>query len=139
MKNLLNLIMAFAIFISLANCTAEPLEVFEEDLQEETLLFSALVTPCTNADPKARLTNDSNEISSMEIYNEQGALIEHAYDIEPGETSDWKSFPAGEIAFKISTAVSEKIIVIDMSNCSAYDVAIDENNQLNTDAPNAVD
>lgn len=136
MKHLLHSFMTLAIVFLFASCTTEPIEVIETS---EEIAQTVASTPCVGENPKARLTNNSNLVANLEIFDENGVLVNHEYDLQPGETSDWKDFNAGEVSFKISTTASEKAITIDMVNCSAYDVTIDENNHLNTDTANGVD
>jgi len=86
-----------------------------------------------------RLNNQSNEVANIEVFDHQGTLIAHKYNLQPGDISSWVSFQEGETTFRITTPVSEKIIVIDMFTCTAYDVTIDANNQLDTGSATTID
>ncbi|NNC70278.1 MAG: hypothetical protein HKN90_05570 [Flavobacteriaceae bacterium] len=129
MKNLLNLSMVLAILLISASCTNELIE------QEDMNLEAERITSCSSQNPKARITNNGSDDVDLEIFDESGTLLGAAYDVEPGTVSSWKSFSAGVIEFKISTAISVKSIVIDMGTCTGYDVTIDANNHLDTDQP----
>lgn len=135
--NLLKAI-AFAIVMSpLYNCSVEPLEhlIQEEVSTIEIANEIDLATPCVGQNPKARVTNNSDNDVNFEIHDSLGNLLDAVYGLNPGEVSDWKNFPSGVTTFTVSTVESSKTVTITMGICMAYDVAIDENNHLNTDIP----
>jgi len=140
MKNLLKSFMVLAMIFSLASCSTEPLE--SEMNTPEVSTSATLDLPdiqCTGQDPISRLTNQSNEVANLEVFDHQGSLMGHKYNLQPGEVSSWISFLEGETTFRITTPVSEKVIVIDMFTCTAYDVTIDANNQLDTGSAIIID
>lgn len=129
--------MAFAM-IPLYNCSVEPVEqmVPEQIIIETstTTLFNENDnTVCVGELPKSRVTNNSEFIVNYEVRNADGDLITYVYDLNPGQISDWKTFPVGVTTFSLSTSETTKAVTIDMGTCMAYDVEIDENRQLNTD------
>ncbi|MCK7590893.1 hypothetical protein M0G43_09950 [Subsaxibacter sp. CAU 1640] len=132
--NLLKAVAFAMVMTPLYNCSVEPVEQelqLAEIANEQTLDD----TPCSGEDPKARVTNDSDNVVNFEIFDGNGALVNYVYGLNPGETSDWRTFPVGITTFSISTSESSKPVRIDMGLCMAYDVTINENNQLDTDVP----
>lgn len=136
--NLLKAI-AFAIVMTpLYNCAVEPIE--QQVLQEELSTIEIeneidLTTPCVGQNPQARVTNNNDIDVNFEIHDSLGNLLDAVYGLNPGEVSDWKNFPVGVTTFTVSTAESSKPVTISMGVCMAYDVTINENNQLDTDIP----
>ena len=136
-----NLLRAYALafaMIPLYNCSVEPVE----QIVPEQLITETFIAPLVNDDtvcigelPKSRVTNNSDFIVNYEVRDAEGALLNYVYDLNPGQISDWKTFPAGVTSFSLSTSETSKSVTIDMGSCMAYDVEIDENRQLNTDVP----
>ncbi len=138
MKNNLLKAVALAIVMTpLYNCSIEPTDQFQQELVTEQSMSLLLnpVTPCSGEDPKSRITNDGDSLVNFEIHDANGALINYVYGLNPGQTSDWKTFPVGVVTFTVSTSESSKPIIIDMGTCMAYDVTINEDNQLDTGTP----
>ncbi len=135
-----NLLKAFALALlvpTLTNCSVEPMEQLNQENNSIIEIASQFDsdTPCIGLNPKARILNNSDHDVDFEIHDSTGNLIDAVYGLNPGELSDWKTFPVGITSFTVSTIQSFKIVTIDMGNCMAYDVTINENNQLNTDIP----
>ncbi len=120
-----------AVSIAFVGCTTESVDT-EDPTLENT---QQLDTNCTGDDPKAMITNDSDTTVDMEIFDEDGNLLNHSYAVEPGEESDWKFFAEGQVTVVISTESSYKAIPMNMGLCMAYHVTINENYQLDTDQP----
>lgn len=136
MKYLFRNIACAILLLSLFNCSTESVDF----TQDENLLGTtentevpSIDTTCHSQDPKARVTNNGTLDVSFQIYNESGVLVGHEHDVEPGETSNWKTFASGEITFVVSNSNSDKVIVLDMDTCMAYDMVIGTNNQLDSD------
>lgn len=138
MKNLLKAI-AFAIVIfTCYNCSVESAETIQEDVsfsQEEMANVSTPQTQCTLQDPQAVLTNNSLLPADIEVFDQFGLLMTHAYGVPVGDVSSTLTFPDGVTTFVISTSSSTKEIKIDMGNCMIYEVEINDDNQLDTDVP----
>ncbi|MDT0559188.1 hypothetical protein RM697_11035 [Ichthyenterobacterium sp. W332] len=132
MKRLLNLPkLLFVATLFLISCSTEPVET-------NTILYSDTAIPppiCDNEDPTAKITNNSNIVVDMQIYDENGVLINHAYGVPVGGESGWLSFSSGIVSIVISNVNSSKAVELDMGLCMTYHVTIDENNQLDTDIP----
>ena len=129
--NLLKQLLFMATLMVIFSCSNEP-------VQPDMLLSNENITQdvqCSNDAPKARITNNNDIPVDLEIFNESGTLVNHAYGVQPGNVSSWRVFATGVTTFVVSTTESTKTIVIDMDVCMAYDVTIDENNQLDTDQP----
>jgi len=116
------------------NCSIEAVEQLTSEvlLIENEVNSVTDVMSCDGDDPKSRITNNSDLIVDFEILDMNGVLLTHAYGVNPGEVSEWKMFPIGLTNFKISTSESVKVVSINMLECMTYDVAINENNHLNT-------
>ncbi len=143
MKNLLKAIAFAIVVLTCYTCSVEPAETVQEEsviLQEDQNAFVAdeAETNCTSQDPQAQLTNNSLLDADIEVFDHFGILMTHAYGVTAGTVSPVLSFPDGVTTFVISTSQSSKTITIDMSDCTIYEVEINENNQLNTDAPTAL-
>jgi hypothetical protein len=137
MKNNLLKTLALALVMTpLYNCSVDSTDQLQEELDSAILISSmSSVYVCVNEDPKSRITNNSDNIVDFEIHDATGALVNFVYGLNPGETSDYKTFGVGLTTFTVSTSESTKPVRIDMGLCMAYDVAIDEYNQLNTSIP----
>lgn len=130
-NNLLKAIALAIVMTPLYNCSIEAIEELQQETNQLTTTLNA-VDVCNAQIPKSRITNNSNQIVDFEIHDANGILVNYVYGLNPGDTSDWKTFPVGMTTFTISTSESVKPVNIDMGTCMAYDVAIDVNNQLNT-------
>lgn len=139
MKYLLKSFAYALVMFTFFNCATESVDSnLEENLltpavQQE--LEPSSDTTCNGYDPKARLANHGTIDFDLEIYDESGALLNAEYGIEPGSFTVWTTFPPGEITFVVGNANAQKIVVIDMGTCMAYDMLIGENNQLSSDQP----
>lgn len=134
MKYLLKNIACAILLLSVFNCTTEPVGNNQE-LNTTQSQESTLDDYCSGQSPKARITNNGTVNVNLEIFNEAGSLIGHDYGVTPGQTSDWSTFATGVTTFVVSNVNSDKIIVIDMDTCMAYDMVIGTNNQLTSDQP----
>ena len=133
MKNLLSpKMLLIVVFLCTVACSTESIE-----LEEPTLETSPTLDPedCLDEEPKARVTNNSNILVDMEIFDEEGILINSVYGVHTGADSEWQSFATGIISVVISTEQSTKAIRMDMGSCMTYHVTIDENYQLDTHLP----
>ena len=120
-----------AVSIAFVGCTTEPVDAEEPTLENPQIAD----TNCTGDDPKAKITNDSDIIVDMEIFDQNGVLLNHSYGVHPGQESDWKFFTEGQVIVIITTESTFKAVPLDMGLCMAYHVTINENYQLDTDQP----
>jgi len=141
MKNLLK---AFACAFAIStcyNCTVEPTDSIHQEELVITQSSSAATFDndvpgeCSDQDPQAMLINNSLLVADFEVFDHFGILMTHSYGVPAGEASNLLSFPDGVTSFVVSTSATVKTININMGNCMIYEVAIDENNQLDTDQP----
>ncbi len=135
--NLLKTIALAMVMTPFYNCSYEQFSQPNNDVIpiESTFELNVDDGPCSEQNPKTRITNNSNLLVNLEIEDINGDLLNYEYGLLPGETSEWKLFPVGTTTFKISTPVTQKNIVIEMGLCMAYELVIDENNHLNTAVP----
>lgn len=139
MKNLLKAIACAVVITTCYNCSVESAEIVQEEyqfLQEEMANIQAPEVLCTAQDPEAALTNNSLLSANIEVFDQFGLLMTHAYGVPSGSVSPTLSFPDGMTTFVISTSITSKEVKIDMGNCMIYEVIINQDNHLNTDVPN---
>lgn len=135
MKHLNNLpMLLLVVAFTMISCSVESVETdpLSFNIDADT---SAPPLPCNDEDPKAKISNNSSTVVDMQIYDENGVLINHAYGVPAGGESGWLSFDPGEVSVVISNTSAEKAIGLEMDTCMAYHVTIDENYQLDTDQP----
>lgn len=149
-----NLLKAIALAIVMSTCLNCSVESSFEPVEQTTMVSEIAIiqnfndtfenapdasditeVPCDGQNPKSRVTNNGNDLVNFEIFDAEGSLLGSVYNLNPGEVSDWKVFPVGVTTFKVSTSMSVKPVRIDMGICMAYDVSINEYNQLDTDIP----
>ncbi len=124
MKYLLKNIACAIVLLSFFNCTTETENNFQDSL-----------TISETQEPQARITNNGTLVVNLEIYNVDGILIAKENGIEPGKTSSLKTFNAGETTFVVSSAKSDKIIVLDMDAQMTNNMVIASNNQISSNQP----
>ncbi|WP_299229275.1 hypothetical protein [uncultured Psychroserpens sp.] len=137
MKNLLKAI-AFAVVISTCyNCSVESIDNSEEIANiSEPIVQDEALNPCVGANPTARLTNNGNVSFDLEIFTIGGDLLNHEYNVMPGNVSSWKSFAPGEVIIAISSTVTNDFkIVYEMDPCMEFDLEIGIDNLLIDSVP----
>ncbi len=146
MKYLLKYFALTVLVLSFFNCVVEPMEFLDgtsnalvEEIENSVLGEAATAvstdSSCNDQDPKARITNNGTVDVDLEIYDIDGNLIAHEYNLEPGHHSDWKDFSSGEVSFLVSISNSDKLVVVEMGTCMMFDMEIGTNNQLVSDTP----
>lgn len=135
-----NLLKATALAIVMTafyNCSVESIDSNQTIPEQISLNFDSALdgVPCVDQQPRSRISNNGDEIVNFEIFDSEGILLKSVYDLNPGDVSEWQSFPAGLTTFSVTTSVTSKPVRIDMGNCMIYDVSIDANYQLDTDVP----
>ncbi len=93
---------------------------------------------CRNEDPRARIINNGTDKASVQIKTTGGNTV-NINNIEPGTSSDYSSYAAGEVMFTISVNSNDYVAIVDMGNCYEYDIAIDANNVIVTTPTNRND
>ncbi len=124
MKYLLKNIACAIVLLSVLNCTTET----ENNFQDSSNISQT-------QEPQARITNNGTLVVNLEIYNVDGILVAQENGIEPGKTSSLKTFNAGETTFVVSSAKSDKIIVLDMDAQMTNNMVIASNNQISSNQP----
>ncbi|WP_299886588.1 hypothetical protein [uncultured Lacinutrix sp.] len=133
MKNLLNKTALAIVLLSLTSCSIESVE---QELTNDNSLESTF--SCTNSHPEARLTNNGTINFSFKVYDENFNLIVEQLNVAPGSSTNWSSFPEGNVIISLEndvTGVSEIKKEILMSNCTVYDVTVATDNTLGTNQP----
>jgi len=149
MNNLLNSLLAFAVFFSVFSCSVEPLdtqvlnetprtELLNEDpqlelLNEAQLLQSVNAQSCSNSNPKSRLTNNGTVPLKFIVYSDDMQSIASQSNIQPGNSSGWISFNPGEALFSIksfTTSVIDSKLEFSMDTCTQLDVIVGSNNTV---------
>ena len=140
MKNLLKTI-AFAILLTtLYNCTSEPLDDFDqEQILIENVQQPADVANCSGDNPEARITNNGSVSVDLDIFNEDGDIVGFVHNLAPGNTSNWISFPPGDILFAVSNDTYEdEKVVYTMTTCMIFDMEFESDNSLSGQTPESI-
>lgn len=127
---------ALVMVLTLFNCVTEPMEFTDGPVNamvEEIENSVSADYSCENQAPKARIVNNGTLAVDLEIYDVDGNMVAHEYEIEPGEYTDWVEFSEGETTFLISNPDADKVIVKDMNTCMIFDMVVGSNNQLESD------
>jgi hypothetical protein len=82
---------------------------------------------CKNEAPRARVINNGSKVASVQIKT-SGGNTENINNVNPGTSSDFRSYAPGITTFTISIEQDTYIHQTEMSDCFEYDIAIDENN-----------
>ncbi|MCB9225310.1 MAG: hypothetical protein R2780_00760 [Crocinitomicaceae bacterium] len=85
---------------------------------------------CKGEDPIARIVNNGTESVSVHIETSGGNTV-NINNILSGQTSEDKSFAAGQVDFTISignqTNVNTSVVMVD---CWEYEIVVDANNNV---------
>jgi hypothetical protein len=133
MKNLLKTMVVFGLVILFAACTAE--------LSEPELELEAPNAACVNNDPITRVVNNGTIAFDLIVLNDAGDVVVSILNIPPSSTTSWASFPAGEVLFSISNnepLVNDDKVLLQMDNCTAFDIEIDNTNSAVSYTPIAL-
>ncbi|WP_299836930.1 hypothetical protein [uncultured Tenacibaculum sp.] len=81
---------------------------------------------CNNENPRARVTNTGDSEISVQINTAIGSR-ENIDIIEPGKSSEFRSYDTGNVIFNIVINDNEQIIeTVEMDFCSEYEIIVDE-------------
>jgi len=86
---------------------------------------------CNNQDPRARIINNGTQKASVQIKTSGGNTV-NINNVDPGNSSTYSSYAAGEITFTIVVSNVNYVKVVQLVNCFDYDIAIDNNNVITT-------
>lgn len=138
MKNLLKTIALVIVLTTCYNCTTESVDNIQEELiaNSDVSVLDAPNVACSGTIPQARLTNNGTVPFNLEIYSMEGTLLNHEYNITPGNTTSWKPFIEGETLFSVTndTFEDEKVIYT-MGTCMEFDMEIGIDNKLTSATP----
>lgn len=85
---------------------------------------------CNNEKPRARITNLGVENASVLIKTTSGNT-ENLNNIEPGKSSEFKSYNSGSITFTVTLKNSATISkTVEMGFCSEYEIIINKDNSI---------
>ena len=88
---------------------------------------------CKGEDPSARVINNGATKASVQIKTSEGSTV-NINNIDPGNSSAYASYSAGEITFTITVNNSNYVKTVTVTQCFDYDIAIDANNSITTTA-----
>lgn len=142
MKNLLNLAIACAVVTIICfSCSNEPIETsqFEMPLEADApTTFFEMLDPCSEQDPRARITNNGTTTVTLQIATIEGTILHTVADLAPGAVSGYLTFAPNEIIFDISkddiNVVDEKVTHT-METCMSYDIEVGADNNLVPSSP----
>ena len=97
------------------------------------ITMSSCSKKCKNGDPQARIINNGTQKASVQIKTSNGNTV-NINNVDPGTTSVYSSYAAGQITFTIVVNSTPYVKIVDMSTCYDYDIAIDANNNITTTA-----
>ena len=86
---------------------------------------------CKNEPPQARIINNSASKASVQIKTSNGSTV-NINNVDPGTSSPYVAYSAGEITFTLSVNGKEYKKVEVLGNCYYYDIAIDNNFNVTT-------
>jgi hypothetical protein len=85
---------------------------------------------CKNEDPISRIVNNGTEVISVHIATSGGNTV-NINNIQPGETSEDKSFAQGTVSFTISIGNTGDVVeTVLMEDCWEYEIVVDANNNV---------
>ncbi len=93
--------------------------------------FSSCKKKCKTEPPQARIINNGSSKASVQIKTSNGNTV-NINNVDPGTSSPYASYAAGDITFTISVNGGDYVKVVPMGNCNYYDIAIDNNNNVTT-------
>ena len=82
-----------------------------------------------NEDPRARIINNGTQKASVQIKTSNGNTV-NINNIDPGTSSAYSSYAAGQVTFTITVNNSNYVKILDIGNGNDYDIAIDANNNI---------
>lgn len=88
---------------------------------------------CENEEPRARINNNGTGKASVQIKT-SGGNTENINNIEPGQTSAWRSYAPGQTEFTIAIqgVSNDTLVNVNMLSCWQYDIIIDSANHVSS-------
>jgi hypothetical protein len=84
---------------------------------------------CKKEDPRARVINNGTKVARVQIQT-SGGNTENVNNIDPGVTSDYRSYAPGIITYTVSVDQDTFVYQAEMTDCFEYDILINENNTI---------
>ena len=84
---------------------------------------------CKDEDPRARIANNGTLRASVQVKTSGGSTV-NLNNVDPGQTSDYANYAAGQTTFTLKVSNIDYVKVLDVSKCHEYTVAIDRNNVI---------
>jgi len=89
---------------------------------------------CDNEDPRAKIVNNGTDKASVQIKT-SGGNTENINNIESGQTSDWRSFAAGNTEFTVAIqGMNDTVVTVNMLQCYEYSIDINAQNRVSSTA-----
>ncbi|WP_340155556.1 hypothetical protein [uncultured Winogradskyella sp.] len=135
MKNLLKLMASLGLILLFTDCTAsiEDYTIESESTTEIESTTDATLDPCSNEDPKTRVINNGTVSFNLEVLEADGTTVVSIINIPPNSTTSWASFNEGPVMFSLKGTdfnVADDKVLIQMDNCTAYEIEVDANNEI---------
>jgi hypothetical protein len=95
--------------------------------------FYSCSDKCENEEPRARINNSGTGKASVQIKT-SGGNTENINNIEPGQSSAWRSYAPGQTEFTVAIqGISDDTsITVNMIRCLEYDIVIDSANTVSS-------
>ena len=84
---------------------------------------------CNDEDPRARISNNGTQRASVQVKTSGGNTV-NLNNVEPGASSDYASYAAGQTTFTLKVNNIDYAKTVDVSKCHEYTIAIDRNNVI---------
>ncbi|MFM2385661.1 MAG: hypothetical protein RL660_418 [Bacteroidota bacterium] len=88
---------------------------------------------CNGEDPRARIINNGTQKASVQIKTSGGSTV-NINNVDPNTASNYSSFAAGDVTFTIKVNSIDYTKTVTMATCFDYDIAIDGNNVITSNA-----
>ena len=87
---------------------------------------------CDNENPRSRIVNNGTDKASVQIKT-SGGNTENINNIQPGQSSEWRSFAEGTIEFTVAIqGQADQVLNVAMATCWEYAITIDSNNVVSS-------
>lgn len=89
---------------------------------------------CDNEEPRAKIVNNGTDKASVQIKT-SGGNTENINNIESGQTSDWRTFAAGNTEFTVVIqGMNDTVVTVNMLQCYEYSIDINAQNRVSSTA-----
>ena len=98
-----------------------------------TLVIFNSCTKCSGEQPRARILNKGTKTADVQIKTSGGNIV-NINGVAPGTTSAFSSFAPGSTTLTITVDKVNYVRIYPMAECFEYDIAIDANNNITSNA-----